>query len=921
MWRRWSFSANPITHVFMIPRILHAPALLLGSLAAGSSLVADIPVQVSIDPAAGRAPISPWIYGSNFDLGAPVTAMRQGGNRLTGYNWENNASNAGSDWFHNSDNYLTWAAGITGSAENTPGIVVTDFHDDARALGATYSIVTLQLAGYVARDKSGEVTPAQVAPSSRWVPVSFTKPTALSTTPDTNDGAVYMDEFVHFLVQRYGSAATASGVRGYCLDNEPDLWSHTHARLHPGQPSCAELVARNVEGAKAVKRVDPAAETFGFVSYGFAGYNDFQGAPDWATERTKGSYRWFVDYYLDQMKKASDTAGLRLLDAIDLHNYSEAQGGGERVNNPSTWTNAACNRARMQAPRTYWDPTYLEDSWIAQWFSSFLPLLPNVRASIDAFYPGTKLALTEYNFGGESHISGGIAQADTLGIFADQGVYLATWWQLHENPTYIAAAFRLYLDYDGAGSTYGDTTVSAAVDDRTTCSVHASVDAADPTKLHVILLNKSETEPAAASFTIAGTRAYTSARVYAFGSAGATITERAAVPAITNNTFTYTLPALTAAHLVLSSPASTPPTITTHPASTSVTAGASVTLTVAASAAGGGTLTYQWQRDGADIAGATGASLSLPSAQAFHAGAYTCIVREGEASATSQAATLTVTPAPASAARLLNISTRALCLTGDGVLIPGFVLSGSGSRRMLIRAVGQRLALPPFNLPGTLADPQLALKSGGATLASNDTWGANANAAEITTTASSVGAFGLTGGSSDAALLLDVGAGSYTVHAEGAGAAPSGVAIVEIYDASSSGPAIVNLSNRGHVGTGGEIMIPGFVISDEGSLTLLIRAVGPRLGTAPFNVPGVLADPVLTIYRGADPILSNDDWSTGPGAAATANTAAAVHAFSLPSGSADAAFVVTLPPGGYTVQVTGKGGATGTALAEIYLVP
>jgi len=901
-------------------RISSVRATLLG-LAIATPLVADIAVNVTIDPASGRAPISPYIYGSNFDLGAPVTVLRQGGNRMTGYNWENNASNAGSDWFHHSDNFLTWSAGITGDAENTPGIVVTQFHDEAQAIGATYSIVTLQLAGYVAKDKSGEVTPAQAAPSSRWVPLSFTKPTALSSTPDTTDNAVYMDEFVHFLVQRYGSAATATGVRGYCLDNEPDLWSHTHARLHPAQQTCVELVALNVEGAKAIKRVDPAAETFGFVSYGFGGYNDYQGAPDWATERTKGNYRWFVDYYLDEMKKASDTAGTRLLDALDLHNYSEAQGGGERVNVPSTWTNIQCNIARMQAPRTYWDPTYIENSWIGQWFPTFLPLLPNVRASIDTFYPGTKLALTEYNFGGESHISGGIAQADTLGIFADQGVHLATWWQLHENPTYIAAAFRLYRDYDGAGSKYGDTTVSAAVNDRATCSVHASVDAADPTKLHVILLNKSYDQPAVASVSIAGTRGYTSARVFAFDSASATITERTAVPTITNNAFNYTLPALTAAHLVLSSPSGPPPTITAHPGSSSVVAGSAVTLTVAATASAGGTLSYQWMLDGVAIAGATSASHTLPSAQAFHAGVYTCVVSEGTASTTSNAATLTVTAAPVSGARLLNISTRALCLTDEGVLIPGFVLSGGGSRRMLIRAVGQRLALPPFNIAGTLPDPQVALKAGATTLASNDTWGSNANAAEIVTTAADVGAFGLSDGSGDAALLLDVTAGSYTVHASGAGTAATGVAIVEVYDTSDSGPAIINLSNRGHVGIGGEIMIPGFVVSEEGALTLLVRAVGPRLGEEPFNVPGVLADPVLTIFRGAEPILSNDDWGAGPGAATTAATGTAVHAFGLTSGSADAAFVVTLPPGGYTVQVTGKAGTTGTALAEIYLVP
>lgn len=882
---------------------------------------ADIAVSVNVDPTSGRTPISPYIYGSNQDIpNAPLTTMRQGGNRMTGYNWENNASNAGSDYNQQSDNYLTWVMGIPTAQENTPGIVVTEFHQDALARGANYSIVTLQLAGYVAKDKSGPVPLAQEAPSSRWVPISFTKPTAFATTPDTGDDTVYMDEFVNFLVDRFGPASGATGVRAYCLDNEPDLWSSTHPRLHPTKPTCLELIERNTEGAKTVKRIDPSAETLGFVSYGFGGWYDYQSAVDWPTEQTKGSYRWFLDYYLDQMKKASDAAGKRLIDVVDLHNYSEAQGGGVRINDAKTWENIDCNKARMQAPRSYWDPTYIENSWIGQWFSQFLPLLPNVKTSIDSFYPGTKLAITEYNFGGESHISGGIAQADTLGIFADQNIYIACLWQLHDDLSYTAAAFRLYLDYDGAGSTVGDTAVASSASDRATCSVHASVDAGDPTKLHVILLNKSYDQDAVASIQISGTRGYTSARVYAFDAAGSAITERTAVPAIGNNSFTYTLPALTAAHLVLVSP-SNPPTITTQPSSATVTAGTSATLSVAATASDGGVLTYQWQLDGAAIAGATGATYLIPSAQAYHAGTYTCVVSEGQVSTTSDAATLTVNAAPASSARLLNISTRALCLTGDGVLIPGFVLSGSGTRRVLIRAAGPQLTFPPFSMAGTLPDPQIALMTDNSTLETNDTWGANANAAEVQATAASVGAFPFNPGSADAALLVDLPAGAYTVHASGSGGSPTGIAIVELYDASEAGPTLVNLSTRGHVGTGDNVMIPGFVISAEGSRTLLIRAVGPTLTNPEIGVPDALADPALTVFRGQNPILSNDDWGATPGAETTEATAAAVGAFPLNPGSADAALVVTLPPGAYTVHVSGKGGTSGNALAEVYLVP
>jgi hypothetical protein len=299
-------------------------------------------------------------------------------------------------------------------------------------------------------------------------------------------------------------------------------------------------------------------------------------------------------------------------------------------------------------------------------------------------------------------------------------------------------------------------------------------------------------------------------------------------------------------------------------------------------------------------------------------------VSTGSASLTSGAATLTVNAAPPSTARLLNLSTRAQCLTGSNALIPGFVISGTGTKRMLIRGVGPTLST--FGLSGTLADPRITLMSGSTAVASNDDWGTNANPSQITAIATAIQAFPLIDGSKDAVLLVDLPAGTYTVPTTGA-AAGTGLAIVELYDAdmpSSGSPtaALINISNRGFVGTGGSIMIPGFVISSEGSRTVLIRAVGPTLGAAPFNVPGVLADPVLTVFNGSSvQILSNDDWGTNPQSAQTASVATALSAFALQSGSKDAAFVVTLPPGVYTVQASGKNSTTGTALVEVYLVP
>ncbi len=536
------------SHAFC-PSVSAAVAALL---ATASAAVAQ--VAIDVDPAAGRVPISPYIYGTNQDLpGVAATARRYGGNRTTGYNWENNASNAGSDYYHQSDSYLTWAVGIPDAQATMPGIALTHFIDQSVAAGTPYTLVTLPMAGYVAADKAGQVSTAQVAPSARWAQVVNNKPTALSTTPDLTDGKVYVDEEINLLLQRYGAAGTANGVRGYNLDNEPDLWHATHARLHPVQATCAELITRSVELAKTIKRMDPGAETLGFVSYGFSGYNSFQGATDWTTERTKGAYNWFVDYYLDQMKKASDTAGRRLLDVLDLHNYTEAMGGGVRVNATTDYTNIACNKARLQAPRTWWDPTYVEDSWIGQWYKDFLPLLPKFQASIDTFYPGTKYAMGEYAFGGSEHITGGIAQADALGIFGKNRVYLACYWAESGTNNYIASGFKLYLDYDGAGSKFGDTSVNAAASDVATCSTFASIVGSDPSRLHVIVLNKAYDTPTPVRLRIAGATPYTSARVFAFDSASATLTERAPVATITGNDFTYTLPALTAAHFVLES--------------------------------------------------------------------------------------------------------------------------------------------------------------------------------------------------------------------------------------------------------------------------------------------------------------------------------------------------------------------------------
>ena len=286
-------------------------------------------VNVTIDTNKDQSKISPYIYGTNYDcsvkedneLKKNVTSARFGGNRLTAYNWENNASNAGSDWLHNSDNYLNMYEPL--EDQDIPGDVFTKFNAKFKNYNAKYTLGTVQMAGYAAKTKDGPVLEGEVAPSAKFAEVKAKKGSGLSLQPDLTDNYVYMDEFVNYLVNKIGPAST-TGINGYCLDNEPALWSSTHKRMHPTNVTCKELVDKSIATASAVKSVDPTAEIFGPELYGICAYINLQEATDWNS--VKGNNNWYVDYYLEQMKKASDAEGKRLLDVFDIHYYSEATG-------------------------------------------------------------------------------------------------------------------------------------------------------------------------------------------------------------------------------------------------------------------------------------------------------------------------------------------------------------------------------------------------------------------------------------------------------------------------------------------------------------------------------------------------------------------------------------------------------------------
>ena len=491
--------------------------------------------------------ISPYIYGTNGVLSNADNygAERMGGNRLTAYNWENNASNAGTDWNNSSDNYMT--QGMSASQALIPAITVTTFIDTCLKHNR-FCLATFQMAGFVSRDKNGTVTSAQVAPSGRWRYVFPAKPTAFVAAPDTADSAVYMDECMNYLKTKYASQPDG-WLGGICLDNEPALWPSTHPLVHPAAPTCVELVTKSAALASAIKAVDSRPLIFGHVAYGFGELTDFQGASDWNS--VKGSYSWFVDYFLDKMRAASTTADRRLLDVYDIHWYSEAQGNGERIVGASSPANRANAEARIQAPRTLWDTHYIENSWIGQYYSNYLPLIPRLQKSINTYYPGTKISISEYNYGGENHISGGLAMADVLGIYGKYGVFCATYWQMDNTTNFTSAAFRLFRNYNGSNATFGNVAVRATTNDSVRTSVYASTVPQAGNDLHLVVLNKNYDSTMNASVAVYSAVQYASARVWYFDSSSATIREMLPAPTITDNAFICSIPRLTACHIVL----------------------------------------------------------------------------------------------------------------------------------------------------------------------------------------------------------------------------------------------------------------------------------------------------------------------------------------------------------------------------------
>ncbi len=514
-------------------------------------------------------PISDGVYGMNFasnsvreELG--VSVNRWGGNSTERFNHEVASTNIGNDWYfmNNPDDDR--------NADHT-------FENANQADGAD-TIITLPLLGWVAKDREascgyptvnvlGDANNAgpQDAEEPHWLNQSlqcgngFLNGTRIGGSADPTSTSRRVDEafaakWVRELVATHGTAANG-GVELYALGNEPGLWNSTHADVQPKPIGRTELIDRNQRWANAVKSVDPTAGVIGPVLW--SGFSYYVTSEEFENGQRPGDVPTFVADYLDGMRDASDDAGHRLLDNLAINFYDDRvyQGGSDEL--------------RLESTRQLWDPTYApSDWWVTRDFlyGDGSAVIPRMDSLINQHYPGTGLAITEYNFGGDDTLVGGLAQADALGIFGREGLDIATVWdpfsdwaglteaQYGARP--IIDAFRLYRNYDGQGSTFGDISNFAQSSDESQVAVHAATRSADGA-VTVLVINKSR-NAMESPLTIDGISGHAERYNYSGSTNGGIV--RAGTVDLTSGQTTVSLPGRSATLLVITDGDSTTPT-------------------------------------------------------------------------------------------------------------------------------------------------------------------------------------------------------------------------------------------------------------------------------------------------------------------------------------------------------------------------
>jgi hypothetical protein len=489
-------------------------------------------VTVRVDKPLGT--INPYVYGMAQPSAVHFSELRLklwrwGGNPASRYNWEKgNCWNAAADWEFRNGNYSNNAR-----ADRLPSGAA----DKAIAAGisaGTDAMITIPTLGWVARDDNNATASTGVPgaggppmgpgsdaiagydPASNRQRVSQQslprKGRPFADPPDLSDDVVYQDEWVYHLNKRFGRAS-AGGVRFYAMDNEPDLWSSTHRDMHPARPGYDELLKQFLEYACAVKDVDPTAQVTGPASWGWTGYFYSpldQGSDNYGTAADRKAHGGlpFLAWFLQKVAEHDRRTGRRTLDVLDVHFYPQATGvyGGA--------TDDHTNQIRLRSTRALWDPTYTDESWIA----TQVELLPRLRKWIDQYYPGTKIGLTEWNWGADNTMNGGLSVAEVLGILGRERVDLACYWTAPAVGTPGYLAWKLFRNADGAGNGFGDIAIPVEGGDSSRAECFASIDAQTGYPV-LIILNKSSNNSQTVHMKIESKRLPDAAAVFQYSAA------------------------------------------------------------------------------------------------------------------------------------------------------------------------------------------------------------------------------------------------------------------------------------------------------------------------------------------------------------------------------------------------------------------
>ena len=531
-------------------------------------------VTINIDVSANRRLINPNIYGVAFataaqlaDLNAPLN--RSGGNATSQYNWQCNCDNRGSDWYFES----------LDSGSSVPGKLNDDFISTSKA-GNAQPMLTIPTIGWVAKLGPNRGKLASFSQSKynyiaqandwQWFPDAgngIRKSDGSKVTGnDPNDANIpanstFQQGWMQHLVSTWGTAANG-GLRYYLMDNEPSLWQETHRDVHPTGPTMDEIKNDIIDYSAKVKATDSSAlvvgpEEWGWPGYFYSGF-DQQIAPSvgWNPARYPDRQAHggadYLPWLLDQLRLHDQQTGQRSLDVFTVHWYpqgSQALGLGSEAFSDDV--SPAMSNLRNRSTRSLWDPNYTDQSWI----NNKVFLIPRIRNWVNTKYPGLETGITEYNWGAENFINGATTQADVLGIFGREGLDMATRWTTPDSSTPTYKAMKLYRNYDGAKSTFGDISVLDSVPDPDSLSSFAALRSSDGA-LTVMVINKSLTNNALAAVNIANYSAAGIAQVWQLTSTNS-ITRLSDIN-FTGSSLNLSAPAQTITLLVIFQAAPTP---------------------------------------------------------------------------------------------------------------------------------------------------------------------------------------------------------------------------------------------------------------------------------------------------------------------------------------------------------------------------